>query len=213
MLKAVLFDLDGTLVDTLTDLANATNAVLERHGYQTHPTDSYRIFVGNGARRLVADAAGVFDETVIDSLLADFAEEYDRRCLETCRPYDGAVQTVKQLKARGVKLAVVTNKPERQAICIVHRFFGDVFSCIYGGTPDRPKKPDPTAVNEALHILGVQPTQALFVGDSDVDIYTAKNAGTASAGACWGFRGERELFGAGADRLLYSFDDLQKIFF
>ncbi len=212
MIKAVLFDLDGTLVNTLSDLANATNAVLKRHGYKTHPIERYRTFVGNGARRLISDAVGVSQDTATDCLLADFVKEYDRRCLETCQPYDGAVQTVTQMKTRGLKLGIVTNKPQRQAVRIARHFFGDMFSCIYGGIPDRPKKPDPAAVNEAMCALGVSPSQALFIGDSDVDIYTAKNVGITAVGACWGFRGEQELRSAGADKLIYSFAQLQGIY-
>ena len=203
-IQAVLFDLDGTLVDTLGDLADATNEALRRRGFPEYPEEQYRQMVGNGARRLIERALGErCTPELTGQLLADFVRIYDEGCLRRTAPYPGIPEAVTALKERGLRLAVVTNKPEEQADKIVRHFFGPhVFTCVVGGRPGRVAKPDPAAALEVLAALGVPPAAALFVGDSDVDMQTAHNAGMRSAGAVWGFRGEEELRRAGAGILL-----------
>ena len=203
-IQAVLFDLDGTLVDTLGDLADATNEALRRRGFPEYPEEQYRQMVGNGARRLIERALGErCTPELTGQLLADFVRIYDEGCLRRTAPYPGIPEAVTALKERGLRLAVVTNKPEEQADKIVSHFFGPhVLTCVVGGRPGRAAKPDPAAALEVLAALGVPPAAALFVGDSDVDMQTAHNAGMRSAGAVWGFRGEEELRRAGAGILL-----------
>lgn len=203
-IQAVLFDLDGTLVDTLGDLADATNEALRRRGFPEYPEEQYRQMVGNGARRLIERALGErCTPELTGQLLADFVRIYDEGCLRRTAPYPGIPEAVTALKERGLRMAVVTNKPEEQAVKIVRHFFGPhVFICVVGGRPGRAAKPDPAAALEVLAALGVPPAAALFVGDSDVDMQTAHNAGMRSAGAVWGFRGEEELRRAGAGILL-----------
>lgn len=203
-IQAVLFDLDGTLVDTLGDLADATNEALRRRGFPAYPEEQYRQMVGNGARRLIERALGErCTPELTGQLLADFVRIYDEGCLRRTAPYPGIPEAVTALKERGLRLAVVTNKPEEQAGKIVRHFFGPhVFTCVVGGRPGRAAKPDPAAALEVLAALGVPPAAALFVGDSDVDMQTAHNAGMRSAGAVWGFRGEEELRRTGAGILL-----------
>ena len=203
-IQAVLFYLDGTLVDTLGDLADATNEALRRRGFPAYPEEQYRQMVGNGARRLIERALGErCTPELTGQLLADFVRIYDEGCLRRTAPYPGIPEAVTALKERGLRLAVVTNKPEEQAGKIVRHFFGPhVFTCVVGGRPGRAAKPDPAAALEVLAALGVPPAAALFVGDSDVDMQTAHNAGMRSAGAVWGFRGEEELRRAGAGILL-----------
>ena len=184
-IQAVLFDLDGTLVDTLGDLADATNEALRRRGFPEYPEEQYRQMVGNGARRLIERALGErCTPELTGQLLADFVRIYDEGCLRRTAPYPGIPEAVTALKERGLRLAVVTNKPEEQADKIVRHFFGPhVFTCVVGGRPGRAAKPDPAAALEVLAALGVPPAAALFVGDSDVDMQTAHNAGMRSAGA------------------------------
>ena len=203
-IQAVLFDLDGTLVDTLGDLADATNEALRRRGFPAYPEEQYRQMVGNGARRLIERALGErCTPELTGQLLADFVRIYDEGCLRRTAPYPGIPEAVTALKERGLRLAVVTNKPEEQAGKIVRHFFGPhVFTCVVGGRPARAANPDHDAQLEVLAALGVPPAAALFVGDSDVDMQTAHNAGMRSAGAVWGFRGEEELRRAGAGILL-----------
>lgn len=206
----VCFDLDGTLVDTLEDLAHATEEVLFRNrlgrmdGVPVYPLDAYRQFVGSGARKLIERAVGEFaGKELVDQLLKEFLVTYDRDCLMYTHPYDGIPELLEALRSRGMKLLVVTNKPEPQAKKIVHKYFGDdVFACVYGGVEGRKVKPDPGTLLAALKEVGSVPDKALYMGDSDVDVFTAHNAGLVCAGAAWGFRGEEELVKSGADILL-----------
>ena len=213
---AVAFDLDGTLVDTLEDLAHATEEALRLSGYgrpdgqPRHPLEAYRRFVGNGARRLIERAAG---ETVgaaqVDALLETFVRVYDRDCLLYTKPYPGIPELIEALECSGYRMVVVTNKPEEQAVKILRHFFPrNPFACVCGGRAGRRHKPDPAALLETLAAAGADPGRTLYVGDSDVDVMTAHNAGLPCAGAVWGFRGAAELAAAGADVLLFQPADL-----
>lgn len=210
MARAILFDLDGTLCDTLEDLANATNTILAANGVATHPLDAYPRFIGDGARVLLARAMGVDASEVSEDLFAAFLVEYDRRLLETVRPYAGVRETLDALIARGFKLGVVTNKPHAQAVKLVPHLFGDRFGCVFGGQSAYPKKPDPASVRLAAQALGVAVSDCIYVGDSNVDVFTAHAAGIPCIGCTFGFRGEKELIAAGADALAYSFAEIGK---
>ena len=210
MKKAVLFDLDGTLANTLPDLAFATNHALEENGFDPCPLDAYPHMVGNGARVLVERALGQkMTPANTELVLASFLQIYDQTCLDQVCLYPGIDDAIRLLKANGFRLLVVTNKPQAQAEKIIRHFFGEtLMEGIYGGRPDRPKKPDPTAVHMALTAVHVLPENAWFVGDSDVDVQTAKAAGMRCVGAAWGFRGEKELRQAGADYVASSPQDM-----
>lgn len=200
--QAVVWDLDGTLADTLRDLAEATNRALKKNGYPARPLEEYPFLVGNGARRLIQRAAGTEDAGITEKLLSDFAEIYDAECLTHTKPYEGMPETLAALRRRGIPLLVVTNKPDAQAQKIVSGLFETgLFAAVFGHREGRPTKPDPTVTLRALALVDAVPEHSLFVGDSDVDMQTAKAAGLCSAGACWGFRGEDELRRAGADFL------------
>ncbi|MBQ8751752.1 MAG: HAD-IA family hydrolase, partial [Clostridia bacterium] len=174
----LLFDLDGTLTDTLRDLGECVNEVLSAHGLPVHPLDAYRLFVGDGMRKLIERALGeACTPARLEELLKEFVPLYDRQCLRYVSLYPGIAETVAELKARGVKLAVVTNKPEPQAQKIVaHLFPADTFTVVHGNVPGRPTKPDRTVVDLTLRELDADPSCTLFVGDSDVDVLTAQNA-------------------------------------
>ncbi len=207
MVKAILFDLDGTLADTLEAIGNVVNDVLAEAGLPTHPMSAYRRFVGNGAKVLIECAAG---ESYDDMLLSRFVTEYDRRCLEDTPPYDGVPETLDWLISQGVRLAVVTNKPHEQAVKLTKHLFGDRFDAIFGSQPLYARKPNPEVVYLAAKALDVSVTDCVFVGDSDVDVQTARAAGMPCIGCAYGFRGEDELKAAGADEIVYSFAELQK---
>ncbi len=211
---AALFDLDGTLVDTLTDLATTTNEILQRHGYPIHPTDAYRRFVGDGAKKLIERVLyPLCDPLLTDAAYRDFLALYDTTCLRYVQPYDGIVTLLDELQTRGALLAVITNKPEPQALRIVEKLFGkERFFAVYGGQEQRAKKPDPAMVLQALALKDVPTERALFIGDSDVDIKTAQNAGLRSVGVAWGFRGETELRQSGADVIAQTPADILAFF-
>lgn len=202
---AVVFDLDGTLADTLRDLAEATNAALRENGLPPCPLEAYPHMVGNGLKKLVERAAGPgVSAQKREEIRQAFLRIYDRDCLRYTAPYPGMPETLAALREQGIPLLVVTNKPDAQAHTIVEGLFGaGIFAGIYGNREGRLVKPDPALTRQALASVGAPPERALFVGDSDVDVLTAKNAGLRSAGAVWGFRGEEELRRAGADYLLH----------
>lgn len=200
---AIVFDLDGTLADTLKDIAKAADQALKKNGYPQHKPDQYRIMVGDGLRKLIERAAGETDAVTVKRIMADFVHFYDRDCLRYTKAYEGMLETLAKIKDSGIKLLVVTNKPDEQAQKITAHLYGaDFFEGVYGNREGRKTKPDPALTLEALASAGASPSRSLFVGDSDVDILTAANAGMKSAGVTWGFRGKNELVRAGADYII-----------
>lgn len=214
--RLVIFDLDGTLVDTLADLAAAMNTVLSHLGYPTHPVADYRFKVGNGVAKLVErslpEAARQQPSGVADALQR-FLDYYNRHDMDATVPYDGIPELLRQLKARGLQLAVASNKPHAAAVEIVHHYFGqDLFDCIYGQRPNVPVKPDPVIVHDILRTLDVSAGQTLYVGDSAVDMETARRGGITSVGVLWGFRPESELREAGSCHIVSHPSEIFRIF-
>lgn len=215
MIKAALFDLDGTLVNTAEDLGRATASVLESYGVEAKWTkEDYISFVGNGARKLLDRA---FEHKLSDEELTKalelFQVKYNEMLLDNAYVYDGVREALDKIREMGVKLAVVTNKPHKCAVKMVETLFGkDYFNVIIGATEDVAKKPDPYTANLALKKLDCPPGEAIFFGDSDVDIYTAKNAGIESVGCSWGFRSFACLFSASPSVIIDSPDYIPKLF-
>ena len=205
MIKAVIFDLDGTLLDTLEDLANACNYALKTSGFKVHNVKDYTRFVGNGRykliERIVPDEYKK-DKKVIDKVLGLFDEYYEKHMIDMTKPYNGIMEMIEDLKEKKIKIAVVSNKPHEFAVDVVRRSFGEAFEITYGQRPNHPTKPDPKTVYEVIELLNVEKNECIYVGDSDVDVNTAKNAGVKSVGVSWGFRGEGELREAGADYII-----------
>lgn len=200
MIKCALFDLDGTLVDTAKDLGRATAWVLEQLGREPKWKDSdYRAFVGNGARLLLDRAfEHSLSESELDEALELFKVRYNEILLDNAVVYDGIKDALDFLKSKNIKLAVVTNKPHQSAVLMVESLFGkNYFDFIIGAVEDKPKKPDPYAGKLALERLGCKGSEAVFFGDSDVDVYTAKNLGAEAVACSWGFRSFENLFAAG----------------
>ncbi len=202
MVGAVLFDLDGTLLDTLDDLADSANYALALFGYPTHPTPMYRHFVGNGVDKLIfriMPEEGLAPEQ-FKALRERYLDRYNTHALEKTRPYDGVPQALRALKSMGLRLCVVSNKPDSQAKYTVSHFFGfDLFDLVVGGSADYPLKPDPALTQHVLASVETPPKNAVFVGDTGVDMRTAKNAGLTAIGVTWGFRDRDELMENGAD--------------
>ena len=203
--KAVLFDLDGTLLDTLDDLANSMNAVLARRGFKTHDRELYRYFVGNGMEKLVRRTlpAAYSGEGIVRDALLEVSAEYENRWCDCTRPYEGVHEMLDALTAKGLRLAVLSNKPDGFTKKIIDHFFGGIrFDAVFGARDGVPKKPDPAAALEIAALMGIPPADFLYLGDTDVDMKTALAAGMHPIGALWGFREEEELRRGGAEKLI-----------
>lgn len=200
---AVIFDLDGTLLDSLGDLADAVNAALAGRGLAPHPVDAYRRFVGDGVVNLVRRAApeGLADAEVME-LVRAVRVEYGRNWDRKSRPFPGIPGMLDALAGAGLRLAVLSNKPDEFTARIAERFFAPwPLAAARGAREGVPLKPDPAAALDLAHGLGLAPADILFAGDSDVDVLTGVNAGMFAAGVLWGNRSADELTAAGADAL------------
>lgn len=210
MYKLVIFDLDGTLVNSLEDLGNACNSALERFGYPVHPMESFRYFVGDGVPMLIRRALPEKERTeeTIAKVKAVFDEIYGRNYNVCTRPYDGITELLDRLKAEGILIAVASNKPDNFTQTIVTSMFGDTFSYVSGKKEGFEKKPDPQIALHIMEKLGVSPEETLFAGDSYVDMQTAHNAGCDCIGCVWGFRTLQELTDNKATYIANSPDDI-----
>ena len=199
-----IFDLDGTLLDTLQDLAAAVNFALRKNGMEEHSIDDIRRFVGNGVRKLIERAVPDGSKNPrIDEVFADFRSYYMQHSLDTTKPYDGITEILQELKMRGCKMAVVSNKMMAATQELVAHFFPEIEVAIGENEAEGiRKKPAPDMVFEALHRLGAEAESAVYIGDSDVDIQTAKNAGVPCISVLWGFRNREFLLEHGAQRFI-----------
>ena len=214
MIRLCIFDLDGTLVDSLKDLAFCCNEVLVEDGLPTHSLDAYRHFVGNGIPKLIERILP--EEKRTEEILADvrrrFDEKYQVHCLDQTKPYPGIIDLLYACREKEIRMAVLSNKEDAFAKSICRAIFGeDFFDQVSGQKSDVPKKPAPDGVIFMLEAFDVRADEAVLVGDTNVDILTAKNAGIHSIGACWGFRGREELETAGAEALAESPKDCRDI--
>ena len=201
--QTAVFDLDGTLLDTLEDLYLATNAALERHSLPRRSRDEVRLFVGNGVEMLIRRAvpAGTDEETIL-AVLADFKTTYAAICEDHTRPYDGIPDMLAALRERRIRVAVVSNKFDAATKKLCEKYFGDLVEVAIGERAGVRKKPAPDTVYEALKELGVTAEGAVYIGDSDVDIQTARNCGMPCISVTWGLRDEEFLMEDGAKALV-----------
>lgn len=199
-LRAVIFDLDGTLVDSLGDIADAMNHALQQHGLPTHPESDYLRFVGEGVKELVRRAVPAGREALHEPVLAAYREHYDAHLFDRTRPYPGIPGMLTSLTETGVRMAVLSNKSDGFVKRLVAKLLPGVpFGAVYGERPGMPRKPDPTAALALAAELGVVPGTCGFVGDTAVDMDTARAAGMYGVGVTWGFRShELEAHGARA---------------
>jgi phosphoglycolate phosphatase len=209
---SVIFDLDGTLVDTLADLADSCNELLREHDFPTHPTAAYKNFVGDGLQALIKRITPVgTEEILIRKCCTSFERRYSRNWKRNSCPYPGINDMVAALKVHGIQLAVLSNKPDAFTKLFVDEFFpGGQFSIVHGQRQGVPKKPDPTVALAIAAQLDVRPQETLFVGDSAVDIKTGKAAEMLTAGVSWGFRSVQELTENKADILVHNPLELQQ---
>ena len=201
--STILFDMDGTVLDTLQDLWASTNAVLRELGYPERSLDDIRSYVGNGAmnqiRRAMPEGSS---EAELADALARYQAYYAVHCRDHTKPYDGLMPVLRQLDAAGKKLAVVSNKPDRAVKLLSAEHFGALMHVSIGETPTLRRKPAPDTVDAALAALGMPKEGAVYVGDSEVDVETAKNAGLPLIAVSWGFRGRAALEAAGAETVI-----------
>lgn len=199
MYKLAVFDMDGTILDTLEDLKDSTNFALEKCGYPTRSYDEVRRFVGNGIRKLIERAVpeGLTVEQ-INRVHEVFTEHYKVHCADKTKAYDGIKPLLEKLRASGVKTAVVSNKADYGVQELCKEYFDGLFDYAVGEREGIRRKPAPDAVNEALRVLGIDKSEAVYIGDSDVDFETAKNAELPCISVLWGFRDEEFLREKGA---------------
>lgn len=212
MFKMVIFDLDGTLLNTLEDLAGAGNYALNQSGLPTHETEKYRYFVGNGIPKLVERIVPEdCDEETRNKVYEMFCSYYELHMNDNTVPYEGIVELLETLRNNNIVSAVVTNKADDFAGVIVKKYFGNLIEKTYGSIEGYPKKPDPYWVNKAIADSGFDKSEIIYIGDSSVDMQTAVNGGLYSCGVTWGFRDKEELIANGADVICSDCENLKRI--
>lgn len=212
MIKAVIFDLDGTVSDTISTIAHFGNVALEHCGFPAIDENEYKYFAGDGKVKLLHRALafyGADTEENFKKVEAKYDREYEADPIFETKPFDGLVCELQKLKNRGTKLAILSNKPDNVTVMVANELFGDLFSIVHGKRENIATKPDPEGANILMEELGVTKEECVFVGDTNVDIRTAKNAGMKSIGVLWGFRDKKELSDAGAD---YIIEKISQIF-
>lgn len=203
MYRLAIFDLDGTLINSIGDLMNACNVALAHFNYPLHEEQSYKQFVGNGIYKLVERALPVQEreEKRVKEVKTVFDAYYKEHSLDETRPYEGIIELLTALKAEGVICCVLTNKAQAYAKELVKHFFGDLIDEVIGQREGIPAKPNPIGIEQLLASYKVAPSECIYIGDSNVDMLTAENAGVDAIGVLWGFREEKELREAGATYL------------
>ncbi len=206
MIKAVIFDLDGTLVNSLEDLADAGNYALKLFGFPTHETEKYKYFVGNGMMNLIYRILPEDSKTeeIINKVHTEFLKYYKIHSNDKTYVYDGVKELICSLKAKDIKVAVVTNKAHEPANEVIAATLPDTFNLVLGQRPEIPTKPDPTLTLMAMEKLVVKPQESIFIGDSGMDMATGVNSGALPVGVLWGFRTAEELLENGAKHLINS---------
>ncbi len=203
--KGAIFDLDGTLLNSLDDIADAANAALQKNGYPSHPIDSYRYFIGDGLQVLIERIIPRYEnnQNIVDLLKEDFKFFYENDWHKKSKLYDGIQSMIDALWGKGIKLAVCSNKPHLFSQRIVDHFFlAHTFVCVYGNKKQLPQKPNPTGALLIASEFNLNVNEIVFIGDSAIDIKTGKNAEMTTLGVEWGFRERSELVSNGADKIV-----------
>ena len=213
MEKFAIFDLDGTLLNTIEDIANACNYALNKQGFPIHSVNPYRYFIGSGVMNLIKMAlpeASRNDETAI-LLKKDYDEYYSIHAKDNTSPYPGILKTLKKLNEAGVGMAVLSNKPHLSTLELVDIYFPGLFNVVFGQRDGIPHKPDPGTVYEIIKLMNATKSKGFYIGDTSIDIETGKNAELVTVGVLWGFRTKEELISSGADFTISSPEDLLEI--
>jgi len=214
MIKLIIFDLDGTLLDTLEDLAGSVNFALAKNNFPIHSTESYKYFIGNGVNNLIERALPIEyrKAEMLAKIKADFIENYYAHADILTKPYPGIVHLLKSLDAEGYKLAVASNKVHEATVSLVKRFFDEInFVSVLGQREGFPTKPNPSILEEIINKSGFDKSEVLYVGDSGVDVACAYNAKVKFVGVLWGFRPRKELEEVGASVFVSTSEELMLI--
>lgn len=214
VIKTILFDLDGTLADSLESIAFCANKTLQVLGLGPIEKDAYRYLVGDGAAKLIERAllkCGDSNLRLFDRAFAEYTAVFEKHCMYRVRPYPGITETLQALKQAGVQTAVLSNKPHERTVKVIRDLFGDnIFDVVLGQKPEIKRKPSPEGVYAILDMLQADKDQVLYLGDTDTDMKTGKSAGVFTVGALWGFRDRTELEKNGADAVIERPEELLK---
>ena len=212
--KGVIFDLDGTILDTIYDLGNSVNSTLEKYGQPLHTYEEYKKKIGKGFRDLIKRSfPEMTEEIILEQALKDFLEIYDRSYMNDTRPYDGICEVLKVLTANNIKLGINSNKRNDYTNKLVEKFFSDIdFFGVFGERNNIPKKPAPDSALEIAELMNLNPDEILYIGDSKTDILTGHNAGMSSAGVLWGFRDRKEFEENNADYIFTAPYEILELF-
>ncbi len=206
MIKACIFDLDGTLADTVESIACAGNRALESVGFKPLPMENYKYYAGDGAKTLVERAllaAGDKELLKLNEAFEIYTDFFKADCTYKVTVFDGIYEVIQKLKAEKIKVTVLSNKPHERTLDVIHKLFGEnVFDVVWGQKDSVPKKPDPTSALMTAQQLGVDPKECLYIGDTDVDMQTGTGAGMLTVGVLWGFRDREELENNGAHYII-----------
>ncbi len=214
MKKAIIFDLDGTLLNTIGDLTDSLNALCLELGLAPRSAEDYQPMVGNGLAELLKRALPPIwhsSPEQLRSILQRFIAIYNQRQVNSSEPYPGILELLLQLKVKGIPLGLLSNKAHENALVVVEHFFPNCFRYVLGLRSDAPAKPDPTSALEIAQKFGLEPASFIFVGDSDVDMKTARNAGMFPVGVAWGYQSKEEILRAGAKAIIEEPEDLLEL--
>ena len=207
--NCVIFDLDGTILDTIDDLRDNVNYALEENAFPPRSLEEIRSFVGNGIRKLVERAVPAnTDEKSVDAVFTCFNARYKDHCMDKTKPYDGVLELLAELRERSIKTAVLSNKADYAVHILCEKYFAGLFDCVAGMRDDVPRKPNPEGVYRVLETLGAKKEEAVYIGDSEVDVLTARNSDLDCIAVDWGFRDREVLVAAGAELIASDINSL-----
>lgn len=211
--KGIIFDLDGTLLNTIADIGDSCNEALSKYGFNGHSIEDYKLKLGNGFRVLIEKSVPIgTDKDTIDSILSSYAENYSYNYLNKTVPYEGITELLDKLVKMGIKVAVNSNKRDDYVKPLVSKYFENIpFEAAYGERKGIAKKPDPTGAIEIIELMELSKEEVLYIGDSDTDMITAKNAGIDGVGVTWGFRSYEELKKNGAKYIVSDTNEILDI--